>query len=384
MVQRGGTVRASIPGDGSSAEFLDIAGRVSTARRGRPALDRLRPRYQPNGLFYAYYTRTAATRSRSTSSRRAQRHGRQRALAPQGARRSAPRATRTTRAARSRSAPAATSTPRTGDGGAGGDPQGERPGQGRAAREAPAHQPARQRRRRLPVPQRNPFDGRKGRDEIYAMGLRNPFRFSFDPPTGRIAIGDVGQFRWEEVDIESRKSLRAPTSAGTTSRATTASTAPATTRRRGPARHDLRAAGSRVPAQPGQRDHRGRGGPRPGPARAPGPLPLRRLRQRQAALVQGEAVRRAERPPLGVSVADPTSFASGPNGPSTSRRSPTGRLFRLVPDSTRPRRRRVRLRPAHGAARPQPSSTKAPSRRATARRARRPRPSTSSTPPTAR
>ena len=56
------------------------------------------------------------------------------------------------------------------------------------------------------VPRGNPFVGRAGRNEIFALGLRNPFRFSFD--RGRILIGDVGQTRWEEVDFEGRKALR--------------------------------------------------------------------------------------------------------------------------------------------------------------------------------
>lgn len=53
------------------------------------------------------------------------------------------------------------------------------------------------------VPADNPFVGRPGRDEIYSYGLRNPFRFSFDtttPTQPRIAIGDVGQNRFEELD----------------------------------------------------------------------------------------------------------------------------------------------------------------------------------------
>jgi glucose/arabinose dehydrogenase len=52
------------------------------------------------------------------------------------------------------------------------------------------------------VPADNPFVGRPGRDEIYSYGLRNPFRFSFDLTHGapRIAIGDVGQNQFEEVD----------------------------------------------------------------------------------------------------------------------------------------------------------------------------------------
>jgi glucose/arabinose dehydrogenase len=54
-------------------------------------------------------------------------------------------------------------------------------------------------------PGSNPFAGRAGRDEIFAMGLRNPYRFSFDTVSGRgarIAIGDVGQNRFEEIDYE--------------------------------------------------------------------------------------------------------------------------------------------------------------------------------------
>lgn len=50
------------------------------------------------------------------------------------------------------------------------------------------------------VPGDNPFVGRPGRDEIWLMGLRNPWRFSFDRPTGDLWIGDVGQDAYEEID----------------------------------------------------------------------------------------------------------------------------------------------------------------------------------------
>jgi hypothetical protein len=48
----------------------------------------------------------------------------------------------------------------------------------------------------------NPFYGdTPGRDEIYATGFRNPWRFSFDRGTGQLYVGDVGQGAREEVDI---------------------------------------------------------------------------------------------------------------------------------------------------------------------------------------
>lgn len=50
-------------------------------------------------------------------------------------------------------------------------------------------------------PADNPFVGTSGLDEIYAMGLRNPWRWSFDRLTGDLILGDVGQNAWEEIDI---------------------------------------------------------------------------------------------------------------------------------------------------------------------------------------
>jgi len=53
------------------------------------------------------------------------------------------------------------------------------------------------------IPPDNPFVGDDGvRDEIWALGFRNPFRWSFDRETGDLWIGDVGQGQREEVDFE--------------------------------------------------------------------------------------------------------------------------------------------------------------------------------------
>ena len=52
------------------------------------------------------------------------------------------------------------------------------------------------------IPADNPFVGRAGwRPEIWQLGLRNPWRFSFDRLTGDMYIGEVGQDKWEEVDF---------------------------------------------------------------------------------------------------------------------------------------------------------------------------------------
>jgi glucose/arabinose dehydrogenase len=52
-------------------------------------------------------------------------------------------------------------------------------------------------------PSSNPFVGRTGRDEIWAYGLRNPWRWSFDRSTKDLWIADVGQSAWEEVNVAS-------------------------------------------------------------------------------------------------------------------------------------------------------------------------------------
>jgi glucose/arabinose dehydrogenase len=56
------------------------------------------------------------------------------------------------------------------------------------------------------IPTDNPFRGQSGaRGEIWSYGLRNPYRFTFDRKTDALAIGDVGQDVWDEVDFPAKR-----------------------------------------------------------------------------------------------------------------------------------------------------------------------------------
>lgn len=87
-----------------------------------------------------------------------------------------------------------------GDGGSGGDPQGN--GQrldtllGKILRIDVDQSPP------YVVPPDNPFANGGGRPEIWAYGLRNPWRMAFDSATGDLYIGDVGQNSVEEIDFQ--------------------------------------------------------------------------------------------------------------------------------------------------------------------------------------
>src|SRR5205823_5851430 len=89
-----------------------------------------------------------------------------------------------------------------GDGGSGGDPMGNGQNRGvllgKLLRIDAESEPG-----RVHIPPDNPFVNLTGaRPEIWAFGLRNPWRFSFDRATRDLWIADVGQDTYEEVDFQ--------------------------------------------------------------------------------------------------------------------------------------------------------------------------------------
>jgi glucose/arabinose dehydrogenase len=90
-----------------------------------------------------------------------------------------------------------------GDGGGGGDPEGNGQSLGSLLGKLLRIDPRPAGGRPYRVPADNPFvDTDDARPEIWAYGLRNPWRFSFDSATGDLWIGDVGQNAYEEVNRE--------------------------------------------------------------------------------------------------------------------------------------------------------------------------------------
>ena len=89
----------------------------------------------------------------------------------------------------------------TGDGGSGGDPENRAQNRdsllGKLLRIDVSGDP-------YVNPPDNPYAAGGGRGEIWAIGLRNPWRFAFDRAAGLLFIADVGQNAWEEVDVEPR------------------------------------------------------------------------------------------------------------------------------------------------------------------------------------
>jgi glucose/arabinose dehydrogenase len=198
VVERGGRIRVVKRGRVLREPFLDVSGDVQIGSESGLLSMAFAPDYSRTGLFYVYYTdrqgfptiaqfqRSAANPdradpdSRRTTMRvehhRSNHKGGQLQVGPDGMLYAG-----------------------FGDGGGGGDPdenaQDLREFLGKIIRIDPRAGGG------YLIPASNPFRSRSGaRPEVYAYGVRNPYRFSFDRRRGSLVIGDVGQDEVEEID----------------------------------------------------------------------------------------------------------------------------------------------------------------------------------------
>ena len=207
VVEQGGTVRVVVGGTTQPDPFLDITDRTDNSGEQGFLSMAFHPNFGSNGLVYAYYTdedngdivveefgTNSDLDADESSSREVIRirhrfasnhNGGQVVFGPDGYMYLA-----------------------TGDGGSGDDPRENAQDKESLLGKLIRIDPLGADDGDYTVPSDNPFVGKKGDDEIYAIGLRNPFRFNFEPDSGNIMIGDVGQNRFEEVDIETEDSLR--------------------------------------------------------------------------------------------------------------------------------------------------------------------------------
>jgi len=203
VVEQGGTVRVVDHGNVRSQPFLDISGQVSSGgERGLLSIA-FDPHYGRNQRFYAYYTNGGGNieidEFRAASSIHALERSRRRMIViphPGAANHNG---------GQLQFGPDGLLYAGTGDGGGAGDPRENAQNKHKLLGKLLRIDPHKHGRKRYRVPHGNPFVGKPGRNEIYALGLRNPFRFSFDGR--RILIGDVGQDEWEEVDFEGHRAL---------------------------------------------------------------------------------------------------------------------------------------------------------------------------------
>ncbi|RKQ93584.1 glucose/arabinose dehydrogenase [Solirubrobacter pauli] len=197
VVEQGGTIRIV----GQDEPFLDISDRLEAGgERGLLGLA-FAPDYASSGLFYVYYTakdgaNTLAEYKRASDT--AGDPGSERVLIAQEDSEPNHNGGMIT------FGPDGKLYVGMGDGGGGGDQHGQI-GNGQSLDTILGKilriDPAPDGDRPYTIPDDNPFVGRDGaRGEIYAYGLRNPWRFSFDRQTGDLTIGDVGQNAVEEID----------------------------------------------------------------------------------------------------------------------------------------------------------------------------------------
>ena len=206
VTEQAGRIRVFADDQGATeaAVFLDITDRVSQAFYEEGLLGlAFDPDYKNNGFFYVYYSASGPRRSVVSRFSVSERDPEVADPDSESVRLEIPQPHGNHNGGQLAFGPEGYLYIGVGDGGGTGDPDGN--GQNtatllgtvlridiRGATEG----------RNYSIPPDNPFVGiPEARDEIWAYGLRNPWRFSFDPETGLLWAGDPGQDKWEGIDI---------------------------------------------------------------------------------------------------------------------------------------------------------------------------------------
>ena len=209
VVEREGRIRVVQGGRVLGTPFLDIADRVTTGGESGLLSMAFAGDYSQSRRFWVYYTDNQGflqiDQFRASASNRNR--------ADPGSRRSVirvPHHRSNHKGGQLQVAPDGTLLAGFGDGGAGGDPDENAQNLSRMLGKLIRIRP--NPNGGYAIPADNPFRNRPGaRPEIYAYGLRNPYRFSFDRRRGDLTIGDVGQDEIEEIDfVRGRSGGRAP------------------------------------------------------------------------------------------------------------------------------------------------------------------------------
>src|SRR3954471_472001 len=208
VVQRGGAIVVLRGGRRLSQPFLDISSMVSQGGEEGLLSMAFAPNYKRSGVFYIYYTDREGfiqidQYRRSSDPNRADPSSRRSVIR-------VPHHRTNHKGGQLQFGPDGMLYAGFGDGGGGGDPDENAQNLGRMLGKLIRIDP--RSGGGYSIPSSNPFVHRRGAlKEIYAYGLRNPYRFSFDRRLGSLVIGDVGQDAVEEVDfIPGRSGGRQP------------------------------------------------------------------------------------------------------------------------------------------------------------------------------